>query len=475
MVHKIAKDITQILSCIQEKYPKIGAKVFSPQGEHLENSEPVIDVCRAISLMKLSGNAVFISESSVQAEELAKQVLFRLLADKPNQAIHLDIGILIDSGKEQARFIFQDIIQCLQASEGKPVLFITSLGKALKDEGVISVLCEVVEEKSVQILSAVNIEEFHSLEEVPELSGSLQFILAGKKSISGKRKKTVLIVGASSLLGNALYGIFSREYENVRGTGFSKASSLGFDKLDVTSEDETKTYFAKYPSFDIIIYVAGEANADLAEKERDKAKLLNVDAVSMIARYAKKCKFVYVSSEYVFDGDNGPYGSGSKANPINYYGWTKLEGEKVSLKSFPDALIIRLGALYGYNGPYDKETSVSKLIACLDKDEPIKADNVQIKRPLLLEDAVMTLLKLLDYGVSGVYQANGPEGLNKQQMAERIAAVKAKLTGKSFAYPITGVEQAGVAAKPFNTHMVNVDTPRPFNEGISYMLSKQKA
>ncbi|MDD5662554.1 MAG: sugar nucleotide-binding protein, partial [Candidatus Omnitrophica bacterium] len=249
---------------------------------------------------------------------------------------------------------------------------------------------------------------------------------------------------------------------------------LGFDRLDVTSEKEIREYFSEHPDFDIVIYVAGEADADAAEKERERARILNIEAVSLIARQAKGCKFVYISSEYVFDGNSSPYGSDSPAHPINYYGYTKREGEKAALKSFPGALVVRLGALYGYNGPSDKKTSVSKLIAGLDRPEPLEADNLQIKHPLLLEDAAGTLLKLLDYGASGIYQTNGPEGLNKQEMAERIAAVRNELTGHIFSYPITGIEQAGSAAKPLNTQMVNVDTPRPFSEGIRYLILKQK-
>jgi len=317
-------------------------------------------------------------------------------------------------------------------------------------------------------------EGFRKLEEKPDLSGFLQFILTEKEVSQTKRNKSVLIIGATSFFGNTVYHLFSQEYVTVRGTGFSKATSLDFDKLDVTNEEEIKKYFSGHPDFDIIVYIAGEANADLAEKERNRTRLLNIDAVNSIARYAKNCKFVYISSEYVFDGNSGPYGSGARASPINYYGYTKLEGEKVSLRNFSDALVVRLGALYGYNGPNDKETSVGKLIASLDKPEPLRADNVQIKHPVLLEDAARTLLKLLDYGVSGIYQTNGPEGLNKQEMAERIVAVWNKITGRTFSFPIIGIEQAGIAGKPLNTHMVNVDTPRPFNEGIHFLLLKQK-
>ena len=472
-MHKINSDTIQVLSQIQQKYSKLGVKVFYPQGaDCLKGFNSDRDVGRALSLLKLSGNAVFISEPDSRGKDLVNCVLLSLSRDTPGiSAVCLDVGALIAADNKEAAFNFQGIIQCLQEAEGKIVLFFTALGRAVENDSIISVLSKVLKQKSIPILSVVSMDEFRKLEEVPGVSGLLQFILTEKKDVSGKRDKSVLIMGASSLFGNSIYRLFSREYMAVCGTGFSKASSFGFDKLDVTCEEEIKTYFMKHPGFDIVIYVAGEANADIAEKERKKAHALNVDAISAIGRYAKGCKFVYISSEYVFDGSSGPYGSGSAANPINYYGCTKLEGESISLKNFPDSLVIRLGALYGYNGPSDKETTVSKLIAALDKPEPLKADNVQIKHPLLLEDAARTLLKLLDYKVSGIYQTNGPEGLSKQEMAEKIAAIRNKMTGQAFSYPIIGIEQPGVAAKPLNTHMVNVDTPRPFDEGIRFLLA----
>lgn len=390
------------------------------------------DIERALSLIKSFGNAVFISESGEAGERLAARVFTRLNNEQPGlQVVRMDTAALIKASKEQVR------------------------------------------QKSISIIGLTDMAGFRKLEGIPGLAGSLQFILTGKEESQAKRNKSVLIIGATAFFGRAVYEIFSREYERVRGTGFSKAGLLGFDKLDVTCEEEIKQYFLRHPDFDIIVYIAGEANADLAERERERTRRLNSDAVGIIARYAGSCKFVYISSEYVFDGSSGPYASGSATNPINYYGQTKVEGERASLKNFSDCLILRPGALYGYNGTADKKTSVTKLIAGLDKDGPLEADNVQIKHPVLLEDAAGTLLKLLDYGATGIYQVNGPEGLNKQEMAERIAQVRKELTGRTFSYPIVGVEQAGCAGRPLNTHMVNVDTPRPFDEGIRFLLKEQ--
>lgn len=459
---------------ITEKYANFGLRVFCFRGNPVSAGQKNADVLRALRLVKLSGNAVFVSEPKSLGEELAGQLLF-LLKDAPESVIfHLDIGALIEADEKEAEFTFQNIIQDFQESKEKIILFVTGLSKAVTHKGVVSMLCDIVTQKIVPIASFIDMQEFRELEELPELSGFLQFVLPGKPGISPLRNKSVLIIGASSLFGNAVYRLFAREYKEVRGTGFSKASRMNFDRLDVTSDEDMEAYFSKHTVFDIVIYIAGEANADIAEKERERTHRLNVGAVSAIAKYVKGSKFVYISSEYVFDGSSGPYGSGSAAKPINYYGCTKLEGEKASLKNFPDSLIIRLGALYGYNGPLDKETTVSKLILSLSKPEPLKADNVQIKHPVLLEDAASLLLKLLDYDVKGVYQINGPEGLNKQEMAERIVKVKERMNGEKFSYPIIGMEQTAAAAKPLNTHMVNIDTPRPFDEGIAFMLKQQQ-
>jgi len=472
---KVNNVITRILTCIQDKYSGMGVAPFYLDNAYSHASDLNNDIGRALSLIQSFGNAVFISEAQGAGDRLVAETSACLGSDEfIQQAVQLDIGSLFDLCRDQAGASFQNIIHSLRDAEGKIGLVITALEKVAEDENIVSLLCEAVESKSMPILAAIDMEGFRKLEVRPVLSGSLQFILAEKERPQAKRNKSVLIIGATSFFGNAVYKLFGQEYEDVRGTGFSKASSLDFDKLDVTSEEEIKKYFSEHPDFDIIVYIAGEADAELAEKERDRARVLNTDAVSTIARHAKNCKFVYISSEYVFDGGVGPYGSGSLANPINYYGRTKLEGEKVSLKDFSNVLVVRLGALYGYNGPDDKKTTVSKLIAGLDNAEPLKADNIQIKHPVLIEDAARTLLKLLDYGVAGIYQVNGPEGLNKQEMAKRIAAVRNEVTGRTFSYPIVGVEQTSAAGKPLNTHMVNVDTPRPFNEGIRFLLKKQE-
>jgi len=431
------------------------------------------DVDRAISLLSKFNNAVFITENQ-NGNGIIAEMVNKFCRDASGQvmkgALQLDAKAFIKASGDQIEICLQEVLGVLENERGKSLLVATSLEEFAKNERLVKLLQNFVKNSSTPVLGMTTIGGFRQLEKNPEFAGCLQFILSEKAPQINKRDKSVLIIGATSLFGNAVYQLFSREYKFISGTGFSKANLLGFDKLDVSSEEEIKNFFSDHSDFDVVVYIAGEADADIAEKEKDRARALNVDAVSIIARYAKNCKFVYISSEYVFDGSTGPYGSHSEAKPINYYGRTKLEGEIAALKNFSNALVLRLGALYGYNGPGDKKTSVSKIIASLDKNEALEVDNIQIKHPILLEDAARTLLKLIDYEASGIYQTNGSEGLNKQEMAEQIAVVRAEVTGRIFSYPIMGIEQTGVAGKPLNTHMVNVDTPRPFSEGIRFVF-----
>ncbi len=473
---KTDSEITQMLAYVQNRFAGFGVRLPALDSTLAGSNDQNEDVGRAVSLIQAFGNSVFISESTLQADRLADQTLIRLNVDGVNrQAVVLDMKRLVEADKENAGDNFQSIIESLQKAEGHACLIIFNLERIVGNQPLEGMFIPFLKKKPVPMIGVTDLKGFSQLESRTDIAGSLQFILYGHEGKRSKRDKSVLIIGASSFFGHALYSLFIREYKAVRGTGFNKAGHFGFDKLDVTSEDEVRDYFFQHPGFDIVAYVAGEADADLSETNHDRARLLNTEAVERLSRWAKGCKFVYTSSEYVFDGSSGPYASGSAARPINYYGQTKLEGEQIALKSFANALIVRLGALYGYNGPNDKKTTVSKLIAGLDKTVPLEADNLQIKHPILLEDACRSLLKLLDYGLTGIYQLNGPEGLNKKEMAEQIIAVRHEITGRVFSYPVIGIPQPGIAEKPLNTHMVNVDTPRLFKDGVRFLMQKQAA
>ncbi|MFA5271699.1 MAG: hypothetical protein WC412_05095, partial [Candidatus Omnitrophota bacterium] len=103
IVCKNTNGTVQILSSIQDKYPKVGLKIFDFKGAYPKGFNPDNDVDRALSLLKLSGNTVFITESYGKGEGLAAQVFFRLSGDIPGlKCIQLDLGALLAADKGQA-------------------------------------------------------------------------------------------------------------------------------------------------------------------------------------------------------------------------------------------------------------------------------------------------------------------------------------------------------------------------------------
>lgn len=349
------------------------------------------------------------------------------------------------------------------------ILILKNFDEAYHSEQVRELITDMIKGGRQSFIASVDWNDFRAFEKDPAFASQLRFAVADTRS-GYCSDKSALIVGATSLLGGSFMRIFPERFKTVCGTGYSKADQFGCERLDVTQDSSVKTYFEKHTHPDVLIYVSGEANADKAENEQEAAYALNTEAVAILHKYCPDTKFVYISTEYVFDGKSAPHTSESSPNPINYYGRTKLEGEWLSLKLFEQSICLRLGALYGYNGTSDKKTTVAKMLQAFEADRDLKVDEQQIKHPIYLDDVAATLIKLLEQGVSGVFQANGATGYNKVQMAQIALECWNESARNKYSGKIEGFVETGGCPKPMNTFMLNVDTPRSFREGISSTL-----
>ncbi|KAJ3278878.1 Methionine adenosyltransferase 2 subunit beta, partial [Blyttiomyces sp. JEL0837] len=161
-------------------------------------------------------------------------------------------------------------------------------------------------------------------------------------------KPKVLVTGASGLLGRAVFNAFDKDGKyDVIGLAFSRATDR-LEKLDLTDFPAVETYLSTHlPT--VIIHCAAERRPDKAESDKAGVLKLNVDTVRHLASISKKFNawFLYISSDYVFDGRNPPYNVNDKPNPINFYGETKLAGEVGCLEGNQEAVVVRIPVLYG--------------------------------------------------------------------------------------------------------------------------------
>ena len=154
-------------------------------------------------------------------------------------------------------------------------------------------------------------------------------------------------------MGQAIVTIFTRESDFIlKLSSVEKESFLDYGheytQLDITDKEEVKKVL-KFHSPDVIINCAAFTDVDKCETERELCWKLNVDAVKnlIIAARLEDSKIVHYSTDYVFDGNKGPYTEEDKPNPISFYGRSKLASENALISSGVNFVIIRTMVLIG--------------------------------------------------------------------------------------------------------------------------------
>lgn len=120
------------------------------------------------------------------------------------------------------------------------------------------------------------------------------------------------------------------------------------ETLNICDKQAVSSFF-KNNNIDVCINCAAYTGVDKAEEDQISCKMTNTTAVKYLAKECKKKQtaLIHISSDYVFDGTKDqPYNENDSVNPINYYGQTKAEGEKIAIKSNPKTIIIRTSWLY---------------------------------------------------------------------------------------------------------------------------------
>jgi dTDP-4-dehydrorhamnose reductase/thiamine kinase-like enzyme len=289
--------------------------------------------------------------------------------------------------------------------------------------------------------------------------------------IIAMRQKTIVVVGASGFLGKKIVKTFQKAQVPVFETGFTK--SKGLYQLDVTNDADIRVFVNKVHP-DVIVYAAAEADPSRTQKDDARARQLNVDAVGLFAKYFDG-RFLYFSSDYVFDGTSAPYSVNAPTNAVNKYGETKIDGEGMMRQSFgKNATILRLGLLYGYNDENDRETFVQDVIRKLDDGIIIEADNQYVRHPVLVDDVANTVLDVVKNERSGILHINGDIGVTKFQLAQIIADEYVRIFPQGGEeYKIKGLvvekSENGIA-KPQNAQLLNSVVPTDLRDGIRRIL-----
>jgi dTDP-4-dehydrorhamnose reductase len=277
-------------------------------------------------------------------------------------------------------------------------------------------------------------------------------------------KRRILVTGANGMLGQSLCRFYSTQ-KNVRLLACSLDDKPVFDGIDYSPCDLTKRENVKnvvlnfYP--DYIINASAYTNVDLSETEREEAWKVNVKGVEYLSETARilDSRIVHVSSDYIFDGKNGPYSEKEKPNPLGYYARTKLAGENALKISGVLFTILRTNVLYGSYSNC-KVDFVGWLINSLKEGKEVRIVTDQINNPTFVDDLVQGISKVIEYKKTGVYNIGGKEFLSRYEFSKIIADFFG--LDKNLIMPVTTGELNQPARRPLKSGLITLKAETEF-------------
>ena len=229
----------------------------------------------------------------------------------------------------------------------------------------------------------------------------------------------VFITGGSGLLGSKVAEIaLERGYDVYSGYSVNKPEFGKSVKFDLAYPDSVVKVISDIRP-DVIIHSAALTDVDRCEVERELAYKINVEGTKIVAEMARKLGsfMVYISTDYVFDGSIGMYREDDETNPANYYGYTKLLGEKYC----QDFCIARTCVIYGAKPASGKINFALWLINKLENGESVKIVTDQFITPTLNTNLAKMLLEIAERKPVGIFHLAGATRISRFEFALEIA------------------------------------------------------
>ncbi len=259
-----------------------------------------------------------------------------------------------------------------------------------------------------------------------------------------------LIIGASGLVGGALHAVFP----DAVGTYLTnpRADLVPLDVADAGAVDALVDRVAP----ELILLPAAQPNVDRCELEPAESERINVAGTRHVAAAAARtrARFIYFSTDYVFDGRDGPYPPDAAPHPINVYGRHKLAAETLVREIVADHLVVRACGVYGYQ-PAGKNF-VMALARLAKAGEPMRVPSDQWGTPTLADNLAAAVRELALGRHRGIVHPVGPDYLSRIAFARLAAKVFGYDDG--FLRPVATLDLHQPAARPLRGGVDNRTT-----------------
>ena len=239
----------------------------------------------------------------------------------------------------------------------------------------------------------------------------------------------ILITGANGLLGQYLLMELAGKGATVLATGKGPSRLAGllkehmeYRELDITDNLAVNQLLQEFNPH-VLIHGAALTQADYCELNKQECWNVNVTATGILLEAARKTGtfFLFVSTDFIFDGRNGPYKEEDFPGPLNYYGMTKLAAEKVVADWADHFAIIRTILVYGKTIDGTRSNIISWVQHELEQGHHIRVVDDQVRTPTYAGDLAKGILLVAAERATGVWHISGQEMLTPYQMSIRVA------------------------------------------------------
>lgn len=223
---------------------------------------------------------------------------------------------------------------------------------------------------------------------------------------------------------------------------------VGHKELDITQEEQVRNYIHTVKP-DVVIHCAAYTAVDNAEDNKDVCFDVNVNGTKYLAASAKSvdAKFIYISTDYVFEGTGTePFTEEDAANPVGYYGITKYEGEKAVQSLLDKYFIVRISWVFGING----NNFIKTMLRLAETRDELNVVGDQYGSPTYTFDLAKLLLDMVETEKYGVYHVSNEGFITWADFAKEIFEVAGK---KVKVNSITTEEYPTKAVRPKNSRM----------------------
>jgi dTDP-4-dehydrorhamnose reductase len=260
-----------------------------------------------------------------------------------------------------------------------------------------------------------------------------------------------LVIGASGQVGTQILHLMPADQYLITSRKPRSRTELPFDLATIKTRQEAEKVLTGH-SLSAIYCIAGMTNVEACEDTPELAHNTNCRGPEILAQVAnaRSIPFVYFSTEYVFDGEHGPYSESDLSNPLSAYGRSKWDGERAILAACGDALILRTTVVYGADSAH--KNYIYSVIRALAAGKTMRVPADQISTPTYNRDLARAALALVARQAAGIFHVCGPERMDRLTFARSVASYFSLDQSLLFGVPTGDLGQKA---------------PRPLSAGLS--------